>query len=178
MQFLLLSNEREITHITSFCCQECLCSFCCCPEDEREITHISQECLCSFCCCPEDEREITHISQECLCSFCKNTGSCARLRQIYTNTLVYICELELPTNRADGSTIPTDPMLFTIPSNPAYDVLRVLLLLSLHARNQVDDYSGTLGSICKKRCPHFSSGHKSLNCCTVSSSISKKKLKN
>ena len=125
-------------------------------------------------CCPKDEMEIIHICQECLCSFCKNTGSCACLTQIYTNTLLYICELELPTDRADGSTIPTDPMLFTIPSNPAYDVLRVLLLLSLHARNQVDDYSGTLGSLCKKRCPHFSSGHKSLNCCAVLSSISKK----
>ena len=69
--------------------------------------------------------EIIHICQECLCSFCKNTGSCVRLTQIDTDQLLYICELELPTNRADGSTIATDSMPFTIPSNLAYDVLCV-----------------------------------------------------
>ena len=98
--------------------------------------------------------EIIHISQECLCSFCKNAGSCARLTQIYTNVLLKICELELPTNRAVGSTIPTASMLFTIPSNLAYDVLCVLL--SLHAHNQVHDYSGTLGGVCKKKEVHIS----------------------
>ena len=67
--------------------------------------------------------EVIHISQECLYSFYKNTGSCARLIQIYTNALLYICELELPTNRAVGSTIPADSTPFTIPSNLAYDEL-------------------------------------------------------
>ena len=67
--------------------------------------------------------EVIHISQECLCSFCKNTGSCAHLTQIYTNALVYICELEWPTNRAVGFTIPADSTPFTIPSNRAYDEL-------------------------------------------------------
>ena len=50
--------------------------------------------------------EIIHNSQECLCSFCNNAGSCARLTQIYTNVLLYICELDLSTDRAVGSTIP------------------------------------------------------------------------
>ena len=83
--------------------------------------------------------EIIHISQERLCSFCKNAGSCSHLTHIYTNTLLYIYELELPTNRAVGSTmpadsttnravgstIPADSTPFTISSNLAYDVLCV-----------------------------------------------------
>ena len=69
--------------------------------------------------------EIIHISQECFCSFCKNAGSCSDLTQIYTNTLRYIYQLELPTNRAVGSTIPADSTPFTISSNLAYDVLCV-----------------------------------------------------
>ena len=62
-------------------------------------------------------KSFMNISQECLCNFCKGIGSCARLTQIYTNTLLYTCELELPTNQAVGSTMPADSMPFTIPSN-------------------------------------------------------------
>ena len=55
-------------------------------------------------------------------SFCKNAGSCARLTQIYTNALLYICELELPTDRAVGSTIPADSTIFTTASNLTCDL--------------------------------------------------------
>ena len=53
----------------------------------------------------------------------------------------------------------------------------LLLLLSLHALNHIDDYSGTLEGVRKRRKknPHFSSGHKSLTCCIVSSAFSKNK---
>ena len=53
-------------------------------------------------------------------------------------------------------------------------------LFSLVAHNHVDDYSGTLGGVCKKRKKvHISAlvKQKSLNCCTVSSSFSKNKNK-
>ena len=70
-------------------------------------------------------KSFMNISQECLCNFCKGIGSCARLTQIYTNTLLYACELELPTDRAVGFTIPADSTPFTILSNLAYDVLCV-----------------------------------------------------
>ena len=62
-------------------------------------------------CRRKDETEITRI---------KNAGSCARLTQIYTNALLYICEPELPTDRAFGSTMPADSTIFTISSNLAY----------------------------------------------------------
>ena len=73
-------------------------------------------------CHPKDEMEITPIPQECLCSLCKNAGSCARLTEIYTNALLYICELEFPTDRAVGSTIPADSTIFTIASNLTCDL--------------------------------------------------------
>ena len=58
--------------------------------------------------------------------------------------------------------------------------LFTFLLLSSDAHNHVDDYSGTLGGVRKNntKSPHFSSGHKSLNSCTVSTSFSRKKQKN
>ena len=58
--------------------------------------------------------------------------------------------------------------------------LFTFLLLSADAHTHVDDYSGTLGGVRKNKTKslHFSSAHKSLNSCTVSTSFFRKNNNN